>query len=257
MAEKGKGKADEHQKPEEHKKPEDHKKPEEHKKDEKGPEAEHPPVKEKSPQPKDEVGTRKKWRRYVWEFKNSNKEFWVMGHGEVKFLSLGCLIAALVLFSGFSVHPVLPLVITMELSVLIFFILMYTFAINRYMPFILWPVSDLLNDLVAFCFLTGIVVFAVRSRPTMHMHYFVAIVFSGLAGIFFLIDVCLQKNHFKARKAKPTNLVPPPPKEKLPEETKGKETVPEAHKGKEAAAAAPPAPPAPQAKAEAPKGKKK
>lgn len=44
--------------------------------------------KPKSVQPKDEVGTRKGCRRYRWEFKDSNREFWVMGHAEVKILSL-------------------------------------------------------------------------------------------------------------------------------------------------------------------------
>ena len=39
-------------------------------------------------QPKDEVGTRKGFRRYRWEFKDSNKEFWTMGHAEVKILCL-------------------------------------------------------------------------------------------------------------------------------------------------------------------------
>lgn len=47
-----------------------------------------PKKKEKSVQPQDEVGTRKGCRRYKWEFKDNNKEFWVMGHAEVKLLSL-------------------------------------------------------------------------------------------------------------------------------------------------------------------------
>lgn len=38
-------------------------------------------------------------------------------------------------------HPLLTLIITMELSVFCFFFIIYTFAINRYMPFILWPIS--------------------------------------------------------------------------------------------------------------------
>lgn len=42
----------------------------------------------KSEQPKDEVGTRKGCRRYRWEFKDSNKEFWSVGHAEVKLISL-------------------------------------------------------------------------------------------------------------------------------------------------------------------------
>lgn len=43
--------------------------------------------KAKSVQPTDEVGTRKGCRRYGWELLNSNKEFWMMGHAEVKILS--------------------------------------------------------------------------------------------------------------------------------------------------------------------------
>lgn len=43
---------------------------------------------EKKVEPKDEVGTRKGCRRYKWELKDSNKEFWSMGHAVVKILSL-------------------------------------------------------------------------------------------------------------------------------------------------------------------------
>ncbi|XP_005876407.1 PREDICTED: CKLF-like MARVEL transmembrane domain-containing protein 2 isoform X3 [Myotis brandtii] len=136
---------------------------------------EEPPPKPKSVQPKDDVGTRKGCRRYKWELKDSNKEFWVMGHAEVKFLSLGCLLAALVMFTGTVVHPLLSLIITMEMSIFLFFIIIYTFAINRYMPFILWPVTDLLNDLFATAFLAGAVAFAVQSRQTMPVNYFVAV----------------------------------------------------------------------------------
>lgn len=42
----------------------------------------------KSEQPKDEVGTRKGCRRYMWEFKDSNRQFWVMGHAVVKLFSV-------------------------------------------------------------------------------------------------------------------------------------------------------------------------
>ncbi|KAF5919634.1 hypothetical protein HPG69_000235, partial [Diceros bicornis minor] len=97
--------------------------------------------KEKKVEPKDEVGTRKGCRRYRWELKDSNREFWVMGHAEVKILSLGCLIGAMVMFTGTVVHPLLTLVITMEVSVLCFFFIIHTFAIQRYLPFILWPIT--------------------------------------------------------------------------------------------------------------------
>lgn len=47
----------------------------------------------------------------------------------------------MIMFTGTTVHPLLTLIITMELSVFCFFFIIYTFAINRYMPFILWPIS--------------------------------------------------------------------------------------------------------------------
>lgn len=140
-----------------------------------------------APPPGDEVGTRKGRRRYTWEFKDSNREFWLMGYAEVKLIILvsgpvslggaggcrecpktgrgrsglpeassgpsrlpwlkghvsqqGCLIGSLMMFKGTIVHPNLTLIITMELSILIFFIIIYTFAIQRYARFILWPIS--------------------------------------------------------------------------------------------------------------------
>ncbi|XP_077742064.1 CKLF-like MARVEL transmembrane domain-containing protein 2 isoform X3 [Canis aureus] len=156
---------------------------------------EEPKKKEKSVQPKDEVGTRKGCRRYKWELKDSNREFWVMGHAEVKILSLqSCLIASMIMFTGTTVHPLLTLIITMELSVFCFFFITYTFAINRYMPFILWPISILI----------------------------------GVAGLFALIDICLQRKHFKGKRIKRNVLTPPPPgKDQKAEKPKEGEKPPE------------------------------
>ncbi|XP_006180738.2 LOW QUALITY PROTEIN: CKLF-like MARVEL transmembrane domain-containing protein 2 [Camelus ferus] len=199
--------------------------------------------KPKSVQPKDEVGTRKGCRRYRWEFKDSNREFWVMGHAEVKILSLGCLIGSLIMFTGTTVHPLLTLIITMELSIFCFFIIVYTFAIQRYMPFILWPISDLLNDLFACGFLGWAVYFAVTSRQTMPLHYVIAVVLIGVAGLFALIDVCLQRKHFKGKKVR-RNVLIPPGKEKEGEKAKEGGKPGEGDKGKDKGAA----PAAPAAK---------
>nr|XP_003936309.1 CKLF-like MARVEL transmembrane domain-containing protein 2 isoform X1 [Saimiri boliviensis boliviensis] len=182
------------------------------------------PKKPKSVQPKHEVGTRKGCRRYRWELKDSNKEFWLLGHAEVKILSVVCLIVAMMLFSSLTVHPILGLIITMEISIFSFFILLYSFAINRYIPFILWPISDLFNDLFAFAFLVGAMVFAVTSRQSMHLHYLLGVILMGLAAFFAFIDVCLQRNHFRGKRAKKYTLVPPPGKEKGPQQ--GKEPEP-------------------------------
>ncbi|XP_069312837.1 CKLF-like MARVEL transmembrane domain-containing protein 2 [Eulemur rufifrons] len=180
--------------------------------------------KTKSVQPKDEVGTRKGCRRYRWLFKDSNKEFWTMGHAEVKILSLGCLIASLVSFSSMPVHPFLPLVITMEICILSFFIIIYTFAINRYIPFILWPVSDLLNDVLCFCFLMGAVVFAVRIRSSLPTPYLIGLIFMGMAGLFALIDIYLQRNHFRGKKIQ-KNVLVSPEKENAPGAAKAPEAA--------------------------------
>ncbi|ELR55852.1 hypothetical protein E5288_WYG014624 [Bos mutus] len=188
--------------------------------------------KKKSEQPKDEVGTRKGCRRYKWEFKDSNKEFWSVGHAEVKLISLACLIGSLVMFTGSTVHPLLTLIITMEISIFIFFFIIYTFAIQRYLPFILWPISDLLNDLFCCGFLVGAAVFALRSRQTVPTNYLAAVVFLCVAALFALVDVCLQKKHFKGKKIKRNVLVPPPPKE--PEKPVAEVKPVDAEKKKEA-----------------------
>ncbi|XP_005388567.1 PREDICTED: CKLF-like MARVEL transmembrane domain-containing protein 2 [Chinchilla lanigera] len=161
-------------------------------------------------QPSDEVGTRKGCRRYRWELKDSNKEFWVLWHGLVKFLSLGCMITAQLLFQSVpKVHPFLALILTMEISILCFLIILYTFAIQRYLPFILWPVTDLLNDLVACAFLGGGAYFAVEKQPNMPLNYLLAVIFMGLAAVFYLIDACLQRKHFKGKKLRKNMMAPP------------------------------------------------
>lgn len=45
------------------------------------------------------------------------------------------------LFETMPTHPILILLLTMEVSIFTFFIVLYSFAINRYMPFIFWPVT--------------------------------------------------------------------------------------------------------------------
>uniref|UniRef100_A0A2R8ZL49 CKLF like MARVEL transmembrane domain containing 2 n=1 Tax=Pan paniscus TaxID=9597 RepID=A0A2R8ZL49_PANPA len=189
-------------------------KPEEDKKDDKEP-SDKP---QKAVQPKHEVGTRRGCRRYRWELKDSNKEFWLLGHAEIKILSLGCLIAAMILLSSLTVHPILRLIITMEISIFSFFILLYSF--------------DLFNDLIACAFLVGAVVFAVRSWRSMNLHYLFAVILIGAAGVFAFIDVCLQRNHFRGKKAKKHMLVPPPGKEKGPQQGKGPEPAKPPEPGK-------------------------
>ncbi|KAL6063773.1 hypothetical protein STEG23_011763, partial [Scotinomys teguina] len=119
-------------------------------------------------QPKDSVGTRKGLKRYKWEFKDSNKQFWLGGHAVTKFVSLGCMVAGLQYFEKVSTHPILILVLTMEVSIFTFFIFLNTFAIYRYMPFIFWPITDIFNDLFSCVFLIGAIVFAVKSIRVVH-----------------------------------------------------------------------------------------
>ncbi|KAK2498701.1 hypothetical protein MC885_003461, partial [Smutsia gigantea] len=175
-------------------------------------------VKPKSVQPKDELGTRKGCRRYRWKLKDSNREFWITGHAEVKILAVGCLIASLILFTGTTVHLLRTLIIAMELSIFCFFFVIYTFAIQRYRPFILRPISDLPSDLFACMFLMGAIIFAVRSRQTMPVHYFITAILMGVAGFFALIDISLQRKHFKGKKVRKNMLVLPPLKDKRKEE---------------------------------------
>uniref|UniRef100_H0X0P5 CKLF like MARVEL transmembrane domain containing 2 n=2 Tax=Otolemur garnettii TaxID=30611 RepID=H0X0P5_OTOGA len=172
------------------------------------------PGKETLEQPKDRVGTRTGCRRYWWEFKDSNKEFWGMGHAEVKILSLGCLIGTAMLFYFLPVHPVLLLVNKMEIAIFTSFIILYTFAINRYIPFILWPISDLLNDLFAIIFLGGAVAYGYISRKSLPQPYLIGLILMGVAAFFALIDMSIQTKHFKGKRARRMRvLVPPPPRE--------------------------------------------
>ncbi|KAL6063772.1 hypothetical protein STEG23_011762 [Scotinomys teguina] len=96
-------------------------------------------------QPKDAVGTRTGFSRYKWEFKDSNKEFWMGGHAVVKILTLSFVIAGFALLESIYSHPLLLLVLNMEVSFISFFIFLNTFAIHRYMPFIYWPVTLLVS----------------------------------------------------------------------------------------------------------------
>ncbi|XP_036297128.1 CKLF-like MARVEL transmembrane domain-containing protein 2 [Pipistrellus kuhlii] len=184
-----------------------------------------PPPKTKSVQPKDEVGTRKGCRRYRWEIKDSNREFWMVGHALSKILSVGCLVGALIMFTGTVVHPLVSLMIFMELSIFLFFIFIYTFAINKYMPFILWPVTDIINDICATASLAGTAIYAILTRETMPVNYIVSVVLIAVAAFFPIIDVCLQRKHFRGKQVKRNVLVPPPKMaaEKGKEEPKPKE----------------------------------
>ncbi|VFV29161.1 chemokine-like factor-like [Lynx pardinus] len=86
--------------------------------------------------------------------------------------------------------------------------------------------GDLLNDLFAIIFLVGAVVIAVKSRQTMPLHYFIAVILIGMAGMFALMDMCLQRKHFKGKRLK-TNVLFPPKNERKVEKPKEAENPPE------------------------------
>ncbi|XP_003471988.2 CKLF-like MARVEL transmembrane domain-containing protein 2 [Cavia porcellus] len=150
----------------------------------------------------EELSPGKGCAHYLLELKEGNRKFWVNGHGVVKFLTLGLLIAALNLFNSTpKVHPILIIIIYMDLAITAFFFLIYTFVLNRYLRFILWPVADLLNDLAACVFLGGGAFFASR-KVEKPFNYFVAMILMAVAAFLCFIDVCLQRRHFKGKKPK-------------------------------------------------------
>ncbi|XP_059120230.1 CKLF-like MARVEL transmembrane domain-containing protein 2B isoform X1 [Peromyscus eremicus] len=170
-----------------------------------------------TPMPKDDVGTRKGFDRYKWEFKDCNKDFWLGGHAVVKTLSIAFMIAGLNRFESISAHPLLILVLTMELSFFAFFMFLYTFAISRYTTFIYWPVTDLLNDLFTCVFLIGAIVFGVKSKSELTVTYIIALVLMAVAAFFALVDLCLQRRHFKPRKLRKLHVLAPDKFGKMPD----------------------------------------
>ncbi|XP_052585473.1 CKLF-like MARVEL transmembrane domain-containing protein 2B [Peromyscus californicus insignis] len=115
-------------------------------------------------QPKDDVGTRKGFDRYKWEFKDCNKDFWLGGHAVIKTLSI-----------------------------------------------------DLLNDLFTCVFLTGAIVFGVKSKSELTVTYIMALVLMALAAFFALVDLCLQRRHFKPRKLRKLHVLAPDKFGKMPD----------------------------------------
>ncbi|XP_076771533.1 CKLF-like MARVEL transmembrane domain-containing protein 2B isoform X2 [Arvicanthis niloticus] len=123
------------------------------------------------------------FNRYKWEFKDSNKDLWMQGHGETKFLSMICITVALICLERVATHPMLILLLTMELSILSFFFFLYSFAINRYIPFVFWPMM----------------------------------IFMGIGAFITLVDLCLQRKHFKSRRLRRYALLAPDKDGKMPD----------------------------------------
>ncbi|CAH7074285.1 Cmtm2a [Phodopus roborovskii] len=155
---------------------------------------------------KDAAGAKRGFRRYRWEFKDSNKQFWIMGHAEVKILTLVCMFVGLHIFETTTTHPILILLLTMEVSIIAFFIFLNSFAIHRYMPFIFWPITEIFNDLFAFVFLVGGIVFAAKARRVMPQPYLTAVILMGVAAILAIVDLCLQRRHLKGKKIPKASL---------------------------------------------------
>ncbi|XP_051024864.1 CKLF-like MARVEL transmembrane domain-containing protein 2B [Acomys russatus] len=165
-------------------------------------------------QAKEDIGG---FKRYKLEFKDANKEFWTAGHAEVKIITLGCLIAALCLFETVATHPVLVLLLTMEVSIFSFYLFFYSFAINRYLPFIFWPIADLLNDLSACVFLIGGIDYAHKARRTFPVPYLAGMILMAVAAFFAIVDLCLQRKQFKAKKLRKLALLAPDKDGKMPD----------------------------------------
>ncbi|EDL87241.1 rCG39003, isoform CRA_a [Rattus norvegicus] len=97
----------------------------------------------------------------------------------------------------------------MELSIFAFFFFLYSFAVHRYIPFIFWPMMDLMNDLFATIFLLGGIAFANEARRELPMPYMTAMILMGVAAFFAIIDLCLQRRQFKSRKLRKYILLAP------------------------------------------------
>ncbi|XP_032743958.1 CKLF-like MARVEL transmembrane domain-containing protein 2A isoform X1 [Rattus rattus] len=151
----------------------------------------------KGAQRKEDAIPKKGIRRYLFELKQGNKAFWLSGHAFTKIVTLVCLITALDYFESMLPHPVLVLVLSMEVAIYIFFIFLNTFAINRYITFIFWPMTDLLNSLFSCVFLAGSIFFAFKARRTLPKPYLTAMIFMGVAAISCFLDIFLQLPHFR------------------------------------------------------------
>nr|XP_042133167.1 CKLF-like MARVEL transmembrane domain-containing protein 2 isoform X2 [Peromyscus maniculatus bairdii] len=151
-------------------------------------------------QSKDEKGTRKGFKRYKWEFKDSNKDFWLGGHAVVKTLSIVFMIAGLNRFESIAAHPLLILILSMELSFFAFFMFLYTFAISRYTTFIYWPMTEIFNNLFSCVFLGGGIAFSLKTKRVFQEPYITAMALMGIAAFFAFIDICLQFKYFRSNK---------------------------------------------------------
>uniref|UniRef100_A0A8C6HZ87 CKLF-like MARVEL transmembrane domain-containing protein 2A n=1 Tax=Mus spicilegus TaxID=10103 RepID=A0A8C6HZ87_MUSSI len=134
------------------------------------------PFRPRGGQPREDTTPKRGLRRYLLELKESNKEFWLSGHAVFKLLSLGCMISALDYFETMLPHPVLILLICMEAAICIFFIFLNTLAINRYIPFVFWPMADIFNSLFSCVFLGGGIYFAFKARRLLPKPYLTAMV---------------------------------------------------------------------------------
>ncbi|XP_006099539.2 chemokine-like factor [Myotis lucifugus] len=95
--------------------------------------------------------------------------------GFVKMLRLALTATSMTLFI-ITQAPEPYIVITgFEVTIILFFIILYMLRLDRIITFLFWPLLDLLNDLFATAFLAGAVAFAVQSRQTMPVNYFVAV----------------------------------------------------------------------------------
>uniref|UniRef100_A0A667IEB8 Chemokine-like factor n=1 Tax=Lynx canadensis TaxID=61383 RepID=A0A667IEB8_LYNCA len=190
--------------------------------------------------------------------KQKHRPFCLSVKGQVKMLRLALTVTSMAFFI-IAQAPEPYIVITgFEVAVIFFFIILYMLRLDRLIDCLFWPLldiinsmvtaifmiiisvlalipetttfivlgGDLLNDLFAIIFLVGAVVIAVKSRQTMPLHYFIAVILIGMAGMFALMDMCLQRKHFKGKRLK-TNVLFPPKNERKVEKPKEAENPPE------------------------------
>ncbi|XP_052023270.1 CKLF-like MARVEL transmembrane domain-containing protein 2A [Apodemus sylvaticus] len=146
---------------------------------------------------KEDTTPKKGFRRYLFELRDSNVEFWTAGHAVLKLATLGCLVSALDHFEAMVPHPILILVLSMEVAIYIFFIFLNTLAINRYIAFIFWPMTDIFNSLFSCVFLGGSIYFALKARRLLPKPYLTAMILMGVAAVACFLDIFLQFRHFR------------------------------------------------------------
>uniref|UniRef100_A0A2K6EJD3 CKLF like MARVEL transmembrane domain containing 1 n=2 Tax=Propithecus coquereli TaxID=379532 RepID=A0A2K6EJD3_PROCO len=105
------------------------------------------------------------------KFRDSLKRFFFSPTGMLKILRMGFIIGALACFIIVEANESYIAITVLEISIVLFFILIYMLTLHHLLTYLHWPLLDLINSIISAVFLLVVAILTMREKERRHLFY--------------------------------------------------------------------------------------